>query len=648
MMSRRLEPTIKRVPSQTRTRHVTSAPKAGSSSGRRQGPPSTQAAMSGASRRLAVIRLFLLLACVCLILRMVQLQVVRSPELSAVAQAELLRTSITPALRGGIFDRNGQIIRLSSPRLTLQADCSQIKDPVKVAKALAPLLHIKGAAGLADLVSKLSRTGPGSGQVVLATDVSQEVVTKATKTLFLPGIAATTQYPRSSPNLSLAGSVIGTLDWQNNGNGGLEYAYNTLLAGKAGQTRVLQSPNGMELPQASPVEVVKAVPGQGIELTLDVPLQFQAERALGEELLKSNAISGTAIVMDTRTGDILAQANLVNTTQAPYAGAVPVPPVIPSKTPVLPGIQQAMNNLAVTQAYEPGSVFKIVAFSAALQGGKINPEKNFQVPGQIKIDKYIFRDAEPHGIINMSATQILAQSSNLGTFQIAQLVGAAGMLSWVQRMGFGVPTGLKLPGESQGLSVTSSTWSDTDYVSLSIGQTDSVTPQQMLDAYNAVANNGVFVAPRLVRGRVGQDLSVTPTPPSASHRVLSPQVASQLTNMLKEVVLAGTGTNAVVPGYSVAGKTGTSQIPYSNIRGYIPGAYNASFVGFAPASNPVLTTIVVINRPTPQYFGGEVAAPVFSSIMSYALHRYNIPSTFGAPTKIVKVGKAAGDVTGGL
>jgi cell division protein FtsI (penicillin-binding protein 3) len=580
---------------------------------------------------------------------MVQLQVVRSPEFSAAAQAELLRTSITPALRGGIFDRNGQIIRLSSPRLTLQADCSQIKDPVKVAKALAPLLHIKGAAGLADLVSKLSRTGPGSGQVVLATDVSQEVVTKATKTLFLPGIAATTQYPRSSPNLSLAGSVIGTIDWQNNGNGGLEYAYNTLLAGKAGQTRVLQSPNGMELPQASPVEVVKAAPGQGIELTLDVPLQFQAERALGEELLKSNAISGTAIVMDTRTGEILAQANLVNTTQTPFAGAVPVPPVIPSKNPVLPGIQQAMNNLAVTQAYEPGSVFKVVAFAAALESGKITPETHFKIPGQIKIGKYIFGDAEAHGDINLTATQILAQSSNLGTYQIARnYVGAAGMLSWVQRMGFGVPTGLKLPGESQGLSVTSSTWSDTDYVSLSIGQTDSVTPQQMLDAYNAVANNGVFVAPRLVRGLVGQDLSVTPTPPSASHRVLSPQVASQLTTMLKEVVLAGTGTNAVVPGYSVAGKTGTSQIPYSNIRGYIPGAYNASFVGFAPASNPVLTTIVVINRPTPQYFGGEVAAPVFSSIMSYALHRYNIPSTIGAPTKIVKVGKASGDVTGGL
>jgi cell division protein FtsI (penicillin-binding protein 3) len=442
--------------------------------------------------------------------------------------------------------------------------------------------------------------------------------------------------------------VLGTLDWQGNGNGGLEYAYNSLLAGKAGQTRVLQSPNGMVLPQASPVEVAKAVPGQGIELTLDVPLQFQTERALGEELLKSNAISGTAIVMDTRTGDILAQANLVNTTQAPYAGAVPVPPVIPSKTPVLPGIQQAMNNLAVTQAYEPGSVFKIVAFSAALQGGQISPQSSFSVPDEIKIDKYKFHDAERHGLIKMSATQILAQSSNLGTYQIARGVGAAGMLSWVQRLGFGVPTGLKLPGESQGLTVTSSTWSDTDYVSLAIGQTDSVTPQQMLDAYNAVANNGVFVAPRLVRGLVGQDLNVTPTPPSASHRVLSPQVAAQLTNMLKEVVLVGTGTNAVVPGYSVAGKTGTSQIPYSNIRGYIPGAYNASFVGFAPASNPVLTTIVVINRPTPQYFGGEVAAPVFSSIMSYALHRYNIPSTVGAPTKIVKVGKAAGDVTGGL
>jgi cell division protein FtsI (penicillin-binding protein 3) len=559
-----------------------------------------------------------------------------------------MQTKTVPALRGGIFDRNAQILALSTPRLTLQADCAQIKDPVKEAQALAPLLGVTTPSGIADLVSKLSRTGPGSGQVVLATDISQELANKVTKVLLLDGLAVTTQYPRSSPNLSLAGSVLGTLDWQGNGNGGLEYAYDSLLAGKAGQMRVMQSPTGMVLPQTTPVEISKAIPGQGIELTLDVPLQFQTERALGEELLKSNAISGTAIVMDTRTGDILAQANLVNTTQTAFAGAVPVPPIIPSKTPVLPGIQQAMNNLAVTQAYEPGSVFKIVAFSAALQGGQITPQSSFNVPDQIKIDKYTFHDAERHGLIKMSATQILAQSSNLGTYQIAKSVGAAGMLSWAQRMGFGVPTGLKLPGESQGLTVTSSTWSSTDYVSLAIGQTDSVTPQQMLDAYNAVANNGVFVAPRLVRGLVSQDLSVTPNPPSPSHRVLSPDVAAELTSMLKEVVLAGTGTNAVVPGYSVAGKTGTSQIPYSNVRGYIPGAYNASFVGFAPATNPVLTAIVVINRPTPQYFGGEVAAPVFSSIMSYALHRYNIPSTVGAPTKIVKVGKAAGDVTGGL
>ena len=648
MSSRRPQPAITRAPSTTRTRHVTKPAQTSGSSGRRQGPPTQATRRSFGQRRLAIIRLLLLLAMLALVLRMVHLQVVRSPELSAAGQAELLRTTTTPALRGGIFDRNGQILALSSPRLTLQADCSQIDEPVKVAKALAPLLGLKGEAALAGLIEKLSRKGPGSGQVVLATDVSEKVAHKAMHVLFLPGIAVTTQYPRSSPNLSLGGSVLGTLDWQGNGNGGLEYAYNSLLAGKAGQTRVLQSPNGMVLPQASPVEVVKAVPGQGIELTLDVPLQFQTERALGEELLKSNAISGTAIVMDTRTGEILAQANLVNTTQTPYAGAVPVPPVITSKTPVLPGIQQAMNNLAVTQAYEPGSVFKIVAFSGALQGGQITPKSTFLVPDQIKIDKYVFHDAEQHGLLKMSATDILAQSSNLGTYQIAKRVGAAGMLSWTQRMGFGVPTGLKLPGESQGLTVTSSTWSSTDYVSLAIGQTDSVTAQQMLDAYNAIANNGVFVAPRLVRGLVGQDQSVTPTPASPTHRVLSPGVAAQLTAMLKEVVLAGTGTNAVVPGYSVAGKTGTAQIPYSNIRGYIPGAYNASFVGFAPASNPVLTAIVVINRPTPQYFGGEVAAPVFSSIMSYALHRYNIPSTVGAPTKIVKVGKAAGDVTGGL
>ena len=307
-----------------------------------------------------------------------------------------------------------------------------------------------------------------------------------------------------------------------------------------------------------------------------------------------------------------------------------------------------MNNLAVTQTYEPGSVFKIVAFSGALQAGKITPTSTFNVPDQVKIATYTFHDAERHGLLHMTATQILAQSSNLGTFQIAQRVGEAGMLAQVQRLGFGLPTGLKLPGESRGLTVSSSTWSDTDFVSLAIGQTDSVTAQQMIDAYNAIANNGMFVAPRLVRGYVSPSGVVTPTAASTPHRVLDPVYNSQLTAMLRQVVLAGTGTNAVVPGYAVAGKTGTAQIPNPYARGYLPGCYMASFVGFAPASNPVLTAIVVLNRPTPQFFGGEVAAPVFSSIMSYALHRYNIPTTAGAPTKIVKTGTATSDVTGGL
>ncbi len=600
------------------------------------------------TRRVAWIRLFLLAGVCVLIARMVDLQVIRSPQLSAVGRAELLQTVTSPALRGGVFDRNGQILSLSSPSLTLQADDAQISHPELEAAALAPLLGLSGPQAVAALTAKLSQTGRGSGQVVLASDITQKVADQALALTYNNGLAITTHHPRSSPNGALAGSVLGTLDWEGNGNGGLEYAYDHMLSGKAGQERVLKSPNGWQLPQSSPVVVSKSVPGQGLELTLDVPLQFQAERALGNELLKSNAVSGTAIVMDTRTGDVLAEANLVNTTQLHSAGMVPVPPFIPSKHPVLPGIQQAMNNLAVTQTYEPGSVFKLVAFSGALQAGKITPTSTFNVPDQVKISTYTFHDAERHGLLHMTATQILAQSSNLGTFQIAQRVGEAGMLAQVQRLGFGLPTGLKLPGESRGLTVSSSTWSDTDFVSLAIGQTDSVTAQQMIDAYNAIANNGMFVAPRLVRGYVSASGVVTPTKASAPHRVLDPLYNSQLTAMLRQVVLAGTGTNAVVPGYAVAGKTGTAQIPNPNARGYLPGDYMASFVGFAPASNPVLTAIVVLNRPTPQFFGGEVAAPVFSSIMSYALHRYNIPTTAGAPTKIIKTGTAASDVTGGL
>ena len=285
----------------------------------------------------------------------------------------------------------------------------------------------------------------------------------------------------------------------------------------------------------------------------------------------------------------------------------------------------------MTQLYEPGSVFKLVTFSAALQYGLINPNTVFSVPDQIKLDGSTFHDAEPHPTEQLTATQILAQSSNIGTSEIAQGVGEQRLLAQVKALGFGQPTGMNFPGESPGLLATAANWEPTDYVSLPIGQVDAVSALQVLDAYNTVANGGVYVAPKLVQATVSPSGTLTKTAPSATHTAISPSVDSELTSMLEQVVNTGTGTSAAVPGYTVAGKTGTAQIPTQGHDSYVTGAYMASFVGFAPAVNPTLSMIVVLDRPTP-IFGGTVAAPVFSQIMSYALHRYDIPTTPGAHT----------------
>jgi cell division protein FtsI (penicillin-binding protein 3) len=236
--------------------------------------------------------------------------------------------------------------------------------------------------------------------------------------------------------------------------------------------------------------------------------------------------------------------------------------------------------------------------------------------------------------LNLSTTEVLSQSSNIGTYLIARQVGKDGLLSQVSQMGFGHMTALAYPGESSGLLKTTQTWSASDMVALPIGQVNAVTPLQVLDAYNAIANKGVFVQPKLVRALINPDGTMRATPSSKKHRVLSTAVAAQLNVMLQKVVSVGTGTAAFVPGYLVAGKTGTSQIASRNTASFISGAYNATFVGFAPADHPILSTIVVIQRPRTSIFGGVIAAPVFQRIMAYALHHYNIPLTAKSGQKV--------------
>jgi cell division protein FtsI (penicillin-binding protein 3) len=576
-----------------------------------------------------LVRFVLLLAMLLLVVRLVDVQVLGSSAYSAAARGESSITVSLPSLRGAIYARDGSPLALSVTTDDVVADDFQVAHPVKTALALAPMLDVPAAT----LASELHRP---SGYVVLARQLSQATGQKIAADA-IPGITLLADSKRVVPNGNLASPVIGFTNAKGQGAGGLEYGDNRQLAGKNGRETIMQSPSGVTLPQSPVSDKVPTTPGTGLELTLDTQLQYESEQALAKAIESSNSVSGTAVVMDVKTGQILSMANLVathptalgstaTTNTAATTGAGGVVPIGPNDA-----VEEAPSNLAVTQLYEPGSVFKLVTFSAALQDDLINPNSVFTVPDQIKLDGSTFHDAETHPTEQLNATQILAQSSNIGTSEIAQGVGEQRLLNQVKALGFGEPTGLDFPGESPGLLATAAQWEPTDYVSLPIGQVDAVSALQVLDAYNAVANGGVFVSPKLVQATVSPSGTVAKTPPSSTHEVFSPSVDAELSSMLQQVVVQGTGTSAAVPGYTVAGKTGTAQIPTPDHDSYITGAYMASFVGYAPAANPTLSMIVVLDRPTP-IFGGTVAAPVFSQIMSYALHRYDIPTTPGAQT----------------
>jgi cell division protein FtsI (penicillin-binding protein 3) len=566
-------------------------------------------------------------ALVLMVARLIDIQVVHSGSYQAAARGESTELITLNSLRGGIYARDGSPLALSVPTDDVIADDFQIAPPLKKAQALSPLLGVPAAT----LAPELHRH---SGYVVLAKQLSQPVGQKISADA-IPGITMVDDSHRVVPNANLASPVLGTTNASGAGAAGIEYADNRVLAGTAGREKLIESPTGVALPQSSVTDRVSSRAGQGIELTLDTQLQYESEQVLAQAIESSQALSGSVVLMDVKTGQILSMANLVTT--HPKAPVTATPPASSAAAGVIPigpkdAVDEAASNNAVTQLYEPGSVFKLVTFSAALQDGLINPNSVFSVPDQIPLDGSIFHDADPHPTEQLTATQILAQSSNIGTYEIAQGLGEKRLLAQVGNLGFGRPTGLDFPGESSGLVASAAQWEPTDMVSLPIGQVDAVSALQVLDAYNAVANGGTFVQPKLLQATISQGGHVTKTAASPTHRVFSPAIDTELTSMLEQVVASGTGTSAVVPGYTVAGKTGTAQIPTTGKDAYTAGAYIASFVGFAPAVNPTFSMIVVLNRPTP-IFGGTVAAPVFSQIMSYALHRYDIPTTPGAATQ---------------
>ena len=550
------------------------------------------------SKRLKVLLIVVIGLLGLIVLRLVDLQVISSAKYSAYDRSQLAHVVPIIASRGDIVDRNGNLLAMSIPQSTIYADPKLIHDPQKVSNELASILSLPSTTILQELTvnsqfSYIDREIPNS-------------LAKKVQALNIPGVGFLSEPKRFNPNGALAMPLLGNVGVDGTGISGLEKEFQSELAGQNGSMFTDEAPGGSQIPGSTQI-LQSAKPGEGLVLSLDTSIQYEVEQALASEIVQTKAKSAIAVVLDSRTGDILAMSSLE---RSPASTGAPT---------------EATYNRATDMVYEPGSVMKITTFSGALTNGIISPTTKFVVPPLLNVGGTDFQDAEAHGTESLTATQIIAQSSNIGTIEIAEKLGAVNVDKYMRLFGFGANTGLGFPGASNGLLIPLSQWTGSTIGSDPIGQAASVTALQLADAMNVIANEGVFVPPKIVDATIGPDGRRTAVKSPSPHRIIPSWVGADMVSMLEQVVQNGTGTEAIVPGYSVAGKTGTAQIPNPKADGYLPGEFMATFAGFVPAQNPALTIVVSLQDPQSSVYGGSVAAPVFAQIARYALEVLGVP-----------------------
>ncbi|MHB8466366.1 MAG: peptidoglycan D,D-transpeptidase FtsI family protein [Acidimicrobiales bacterium] len=536
------------------------------------------------------------LAFVAVIGRLAFVQGLSARQYAEIGLSERIHTVDLAADRGSIFDRNGNHLAMSVPQATIWADPRLVTAPAQEAAALAPVLKLDEATVLA----RLSKSGAFAYIARTVDDTTAAQV----KALNLPGISMLNEPKRFLPDGDLAEPVVGQVGTDDTGLSGLEFQYQRLLAGHSGRLVSEDDPSGKPIPGGLS-KVTPASPGSDLILTIDQSLQYEVQQQLSNQILATKAKGGMAVVMDTHTGEVLAMSSLV---QSPDGSGV-----VPSQS-----------NSVLTTVYEPGSVQKLITISAALESHVVEPSTVLPISDTIQVSDGVFHDDTSHPLEHWSVTDILTASSNVGTITIGRALGKERINTFLHRYGLGTRTSLHYPGESPGLLPAPANWSGTTIATVPIGQGIANTAIQVITAYNAIANGGVYVAPKLVKAVVDGHGRSQPTPPSATHRVVSPQTAREMTAMLSEVVRTGTATAAQINGYTVSGKTGTARKTIEGQSGYVAGAYVASFAGFVPAERPAFTAMVVLDQPTP-IFGGLASAPVFQKIASYALRELHIP-----------------------
>nr|BFE35230.1 hypothetical protein GCM10010200_074810 [Actinomadura rugatobispora] len=548
--------------------------------------------------------------------RLVQLQTIESGSYSELAIKQRLQEIDLPAGRGDITDAQGNPLAMTVEARAIFADPYIIKPEKRqaIVNALAPTLGLDPAS----VMKTISR--PGSRFEYLAHGVRPDQARLVTGYKFL-GIGTLPEYRRQYPNDSLAAGVIGFVNAEGKGATGLEYAMNSQLAGRSGWQRVEISPEGQHIPMGED-QKRPPVPGRGVRLTLMRDIQYQAQRAIEQQVKATGARSGSVVVMDPRDGRLLAMASAPGYDPNDYNDSHP----------------SRWGSPIVQEAYEPGSTGKVLTAAAVMEKGGVTPETVFTVPDRLKRYDRTFRDSHRHPTQRLTFGGVLATSSNVGTILASERITQQTLYQFLRAFGFGEKTGVGLPGETAGQLLPPERWSGTDRYPIAFGQTVSVNALQMASVYATIANGGTRVPPTLIEGTTGEDGALTPAARPASRRVVSPGTAREIRDMLEGVTSRdGTAPKAKIPGYRVAGKTGTAEIVNPRCGCYDGSGYTASFAGFAPADDPQLVVQVVLQGPRKgSHYGGDVAAPVFKDVMSFALQTRKIPPT-GSKPPITKI-----------
>ena len=549
--------------------------------------------MARPQRRVGLLFLFGLILLSGVLLRAFWLQGVQGNSLASQAASQQVATVTVPGLRGAILDRNGQELAGSEEGASIYATPYQIKDPQTESEAVAKALD----ADPNDVLKAITAPG-GFSYVQRKVDLAHS--TKVEE-LGLEGIGQHPDTIRTRPQGPLAGQLIGAVSEDGKGLTGLELGEDTTLHGVDGERQLVNDALGDPI---SLKTLTDAQDGAPVKLTIDASVQAEAEKVLAEVGATHDPVNASAIVMDTRTSQVLAMASW--------------PPV--DLDDLGNATSDQLLNLGTGYNFEPGSTFKAFTVASALESGTVSPSDSFTLPPSIQVADRVIEESHPRPTLTLSVGDILAQSSNVGAVTIGLKMGGRSFSKWINKFGFGKPTGIEYPGEEQGLVLPYDEYSGSTMGNLPIGQGISVTPIQMIQAYGALANGGILRRPQLIE-KIG-DQEVAPDP---GKRVISPEVAAEVRTMLEGVLApGGTASEVSVPGYTLAGKTGTAQIATED--GYSDSQYVASFMGIAPAQNPAVAISVIVNQPQNGHVGGEVAAPAFGELASFVLPYLGVPT----------------------